>query len=57
MYLLVRGQVKVAPMSEIIGLDHAAVLSTIKLYVDVGKVKEMFESVLNCYQIEQEFSK
>ena len=54
-YSLVRDQVRVAPMGEIIGLDHVGVLGDIKLYVAADKVKETFEQVLMCYQLEQEF--
>lgn len=54
-YLLVQNQIKVAPMGEIIGLDYAAVLNVIKLYVAADKVKKTFESILVCYNIEQEF--
>jgi len=54
-YLLVRGQVHVAPMGEIIDLDHRAVLGDIELYVPADKVKEVFELIRECFQIEREF--
>jgi len=54
-YSLVRDQLRVASTGEVIGLDHGAVLGDIELYTD--NVKEMFESVLYCFQIEQEFMK
>ena len=57
MYSLVRNQVRVAPMGEIIDLDHNAVLGDIKLYATNGNVKKLFESVLMCFQIEQEFAR
>jgi len=44
-------------MGEIIGLDHNAVLSDIELYAKDDDVKTVFEKVLNCFQIEQEFNK
>lgn len=53
-YSLVRSQVKVAPMGEIIGLDYAAVLGVIELYVAGNEIKRIFESVLMCFNIEQE---
>ena len=43
------------PTGNIIGLDYAAVISVIGLYTK--DVQRVFESVLMCYQIEQEFSK
>lgn len=43
-------------MGETIGLDYGAVLDVIKLYTN-GNVKKMFEDVLICYQVEQEFNK
>ena len=53
--MLVRGQVRVAPMGEIIDLDYVAVLDIIKLYFVVDKSREVFELVRECFQIEQEF--
>ena len=47
----------VAPTGEVIDLDHKAVLGDIELYVDANKVKETFESVLECFVIEREFTK
>jgi len=44
-------------MGEIIGLDYNAVLNVIKLYIKDDNVKMIFENVLNCFQIEQEFNK
>jgi len=44
-------------MGEIISLDHKAVLDDIKLYAKDKDVKTIFENVLNCFQIEQEFNK
>ena len=40
-----------------IGLDYGAVLDTVKLYVVSDEVKKLFEDVLTCYQVEQEFRK
>ncbi len=57
MYLLVKDQVRVAPMGEIIGLDKGVVLSVIELYVDVDEIKKTFEGVLECFRIEQEYEK
>ena len=42
-------------MGELIGLDYAAVLSVIELYVAADKVKETFEFVVMCFNTEQEF--
>ena len=56
MYALVGNQVRVAPMGGVIGLDHGAVLTTIKLYASDGDVKRLFEGVLTCHRIEQEFN-
>lgn len=42
-------------MGEIIGLDYAAVLSTVKLYFAADRVKEIFESIRECFWIEREF--
>jgi len=56
-YSLVRNQIRVAPMGDVIGLDHTAVLNDIELYVTADKVKETFESVLMCFNTEQEFLK
>ena len=56
-YSLVRNQVKVTPMGDVIDLDHCAVLKDIELYVDANKVKKVFESVLECFQIERELAK
>lgn len=54
-YTIVRSQVRVSPMGDPIALDYGAVLSTIKLYVTTNKVKEAFEYVLTCFNIEMEF--
>jgi hypothetical protein len=43
-------------MGDLIGLDYGAVLSTISLYVETGKVKETFDFVLMCFNLEKEFS-
>jgi len=53
-YLLVRNQVKLSPMGEVIDLDHKAVLGDIELYVPADEVKETFEFVLHCFGIERE---
>jgi len=42
-------------MGDIIGLDYTAVEVVVRLYTK--DVQKAFESVLMCYQIEQEFSK
>lgn len=56
-YLLTRNQIRVAPMGEVIGLDYAAVLNVVKLYVNVDEIKKTFEGVLECFRIEQESEK
>lgn len=43
-------------MGEVVGLDHVAVLSDIKLYVVADRVRETFEYVLECFSIEREFA-
>lgn len=54
-YFLVRDQIRVAPMGEVVGLDYGTVLDVIKLYAIDGDVKKIFEDVLTCHRIEQEF--
>jgi len=44
-------------MGKIISLDYNAVLNIIELYAKDDDVKTVFEKVLNCFQIEQEFNK
>ena len=56
-YLLVRNQVKLTPMGDIIGLDYVAVLDVIKLYFVADEIKRGFESVLECFSIERELIK
>lgn len=54
MYALVRNQVRISSMGDIIDLDYNAVLDVIALYFPVERVKEVFEYVLQCFRIEQE---
>jgi len=54
-YSLCRNQVRVAPMGEMIGLDYGVVLNVIELYT--ADVKRIFEGVLKCFYIEQEYKK
>lgn len=56
-YALVRNQVRLSSMGDLIDLDHTAVLGDIGLYFAAGKVKETFEDVLECFSIEREFVK
>ena len=56
-YLLVRNQVKVTPMGDIFGLDYVAVLDVIKLYFVADEIKRVFESVLECFDIERDLTK
>lgn len=56
-YLLVRNQMKLTPMGDVIDLDYAAVLETIKLYVPADEVKKTFEYVVKCFNIVREFTK
>ena len=56
-YSLVRNQIRVTPMGDVIDLDHRAVMYDIELYVDADKVKETFENILMCFSIEQEYLK
>lgn len=60
-YSLVRNQVRVSPMGDLIDLDYAAVLSVIRLHTETlsvaDEVKETFERVLECFNIEREFTK
>ena len=44
-----------APTGDIIGLDYTAVEVVVRLYTK--DVRKVFESVLMCYRMEQEFSK
>jgi len=55
--MLVHDQVRVASSGDIIGLDYGAVLDVVKFYVADSDVKRIFENVIMCGQIEQEFSK
>lgn len=55
-YSLVRGQVRITPMGEVIGLDYAVVLDIVKLYFVVDEIKEAFELIRECFQIEREFT-
>lgn len=57
MYALIRNQLRVTPMGDIMGLDYGAVLHTIKLYVNPKRVRHMFELMLLCNRIEQENSR
>lgn len=57
MYSLVRNQVRVSSIGDLIDLDYAAVLNTIKLYVDADGIKKTFERVLECFDIEREFTR
>jgi len=55
-YFLVRNQVRLAPMGDVIGLDYNA----IKFVMDVYKIsskQDIFEKVLQCFEIERELSK
>jgi len=42
-------------MGEMIGLDYGVVLNVIELYT--ADVKRIFEGVLKCFYIEQEYKK
>ena len=44
-------------MGDIIGLDYVAALDVIKLYFVADEVKRVFESVLECFNIERELTK
>lgn len=44
-------------MGNIIALDHKAVLGDIRLYFAADKVKRIFEGILECFRIEQEYEK
>lgn len=55
-YSLVRNQVRIAPMGGVIDLDYAAVLNVVKLYVAADEIKETFERVLECFNIERSFT-
>lgn len=44
-------------MGEVIGLDHKAVLGDIRLYTQQCDVKKVFELILKCFRIEQEFTR
>jgi len=57
LYSLVRNQVRVSSMGDLIDLDHKAVLDDIKLYVPIDNIKEVFEGVLQCFNIERELSR
>jgi len=52
---MVRDQLRITGMGDVIGLDKGAVLDVIELYTE--DVKAMFEWILLCYRIEKEASK
>ena len=52
---MVRDQLRITPMGDVIGLDYGAVIDVLKLYTD--DVKAMFEWILLCYRIEKEARK
>jgi len=52
LYLLVRDQVRVTAMGDIIGLDHVAVKNVIDLY-EVENKRLVFLGILKCFEIEQ----
>lgn len=52
--MLVRNQVRIGPSGDAVDLDHGAVLDDIKLYVEPEQVKEAFEFILLCFDIERE---
>jgi len=57
-YGLIRNQVRVTAMGEVVGLDYGAVLNVVKLYVkDDEEARRIFENVLICYQTEKELDK
>ena len=55
LYVMVRDQLRITGMGDVIGLDKGAVLDVIELYTE--DVKAMFEWILLCYQIEKEARK
>lgn len=57
LFSLVRNQVIVSPMGDLIDLDYRAVLDVVKLYVAAEMVKETFEHILECFSIEREITK
>jgi hypothetical protein len=56
MYLIVRGQLRIAGMGDLVDLDHGAVLEDIGLFVPSGQVKEFFAGVVECFNIERELA-
>jgi len=57
LYSLVRNQVRMTGFGDIIDLDYAAVLDVVKLHVPAGEVKETFNRILECFNIERSFVK
>jgi hypothetical protein len=53
LYTLVRNQVRMTSMGDIVDLDYRAVLEVIKLYVAADELKKTFERVLQCFYIER----
>jgi hypothetical protein len=57
LYSLVRNQVRMTGFGDIIDLDYTAVLDVVKLHVAAGEVKETFNRILECFNIERSFVK
>ena len=55
LYWMVRTQVKLSPMGDIIGIDHSAVMNILKLH-EIEDKRRMFDEILACFNIEQEVS-
>jgi len=49
--------VRMTGFGDIIDLDYAAVLDVVKLHVPAGEVKETFNRILECFNIERSFVK
>lgn len=54
--MLVRDQLLLSPMGDIIGLNHSSIHSLLDMH-EVENKKWMFEQILLCDRIEQEISK
>jgi len=55
-YFLVRSQVRLAPMGDIIGLDYNAIKFVMDMY-KISSKQYVFEKILQCFDIERELSK
>lgn len=54
-YGLVRNQINITGMGDVIGLDYNSVISTIKLY-DIANPRQIFEDIIYLFNEEQKIA-